>query len=153
MENLLLSVHNLLRWAVLIAGVWAFVAAVTGITGKKPFTANDNRIGLLFTLFMHLQILLGLLIYFVTSPMMKVIFNDFGAAMKNSEMRFWAVEHILAMIIAAVIITIGRSKSKKAADDLAKHKKAAIFYGIGLLLILMMIPWPFGAHIRPWLRF
>lgn len=153
METMLLSIHNFMRWAVLIAGIYACYRAFTGWQGKKPFTAADNKSSLLFTMFCHLQLVLGLVMYFVSSPMTKAAMQDLGAAMKNSELRFWAVEHPLMMIIALVLITIGRAKSKRMADAVAKHKTAFWFFAIGMLLMLAMIPWPFGAHPRPWFTF
>ena len=153
MENMFLSIHSLLRWGVLIFGFWAVIQSLIGWQMKKPFTSIDNKSGMLFTLFVHLQTLMGLFMYFFTSSITKSAMHDFGAAMKNSELRYWAVEHLSIMIIAVVLITIGRSKSKKAATDTLKHKKAFIFFGIGLILILTMIPWAFGSHPRPWFRF
>lgn len=150
---MLLSIHSLMRWIIVIAGIYACYRAFTGWQGKKTYTSADNKSSLIFTLFCHMQLLLGLLMYFATSHITKAAMNDFGAAMKNSELRFWAVEHPLMMIIALVLVTIGRSKSKRAATDLAKHKTAFWFFVIGLLLMLAVIPWPFGAHPRPWFTF
>jgi hypothetical protein len=153
MENMFLSVHNLLRWGVLIVGFYAVIKALIGWQGNKPFTNADNKTGMIFTLFVHLQTLVGLFMYFFTSSITKSAMQDMGGAMKNSELRYWAVEHLSIMLIAAVLITIGRSKSKRASTDILKHKKAFIFFGIGLILILSMIPWAFGSHPRPWFRF
>ena len=61
--------------------------------------------------------------------------------MKTKEVRLLAVEHPLMMIIAIVLITIGWSKHKKKTTDTAKFKMFAIFYGLGLLVILSRIPW------------
>lgn len=149
----MLNIHNLLRWAIVLAGIFAVYRALMGYRGKLDYTSTDNRSSLIFTLFVHLQIVLGLLMYFVSSPMTSAAMKNFGAAMKNSDLRFWAVEHPLMMIIAAVLVTIGRSKSKRALSALEKHKKAFWFFAIALLIILAMTPWPFGSHSRPWFRF
>ncbi len=123
MENMFLSIHNLLRWGVLIFGFWAIAKAFLGWQGKKSFTSADNKAGLLFTLFVHLQTLVGLFMYFVTSSITKTAMQDFGGAMKNSELRYWAVEHMSVLLIAVVLITIGRSNSKRASTDILKHKR------------------------------
>jgi len=136
----LLHTHNLFRWLVLIAAVLAVVFAFSGWIRKKEWKKTDNILGLLLTIFVDIQLRLGLILYFV-SPLTRVAFADFGAAMKNAALRFYAVEHILMMIVALVIIHIGRSKSKKASDTVKKHKAAAIFYTIGLIIILSAIPW------------
>jgi hypothetical protein len=80
-------------------------------------------------------------LYAFVSPVTKTAFNDFGAAMKNADLRFYAVEHILMMVIALVLVHIGRAKSKKDVAPWKKHRSAAIFYGIALLLVLAGIPW------------
>jgi uncharacterized membrane protein len=96
---------------------------------------------------------MGFIMYFLSSHITKSALNDFGAAMKNADLRFWAVEHPLMMIIAVVLVTIGRSKSKRATQDVSKHKTAFWFFAIAMLLMLSMIPWPFSAHPRPWFTF
>jgi hypothetical protein len=141
MYHYLLSFHSVLRWLLLAAALFAILRAVRGWTGDKPFTKIDDKAGMWLILFSHLQLVLGLLLYFVYSPIIQQAFSDFGAAMKNSDVRYWAVEHISVMIIAIAIIQIGRIRSKKATTDVSKHKRAAIFYIIGLLLILSRIPW------------
>jgi hypothetical protein len=137
----LLHTHNLFRWLVLIAMVLAVVFALIGWSGKRGWSKKDNITGLLLTVFMDIQFVVGMILYAFVSPKMKAVFNDFGAAMKNADLRFYAVEHISLMVIALVLVHIGRAKSKKAVPAWKKHKNAAIFYGIALLLVLAGIPW------------
>jgi len=80
-------------------------------------------------------------LYFFVSPLTKAAFANFGAAMKNADLRFYAVEHILMMLIALVVVHIGRSKSKKAKTPVQKHRISAIFYSVALILIIIAIPW------------
>ena len=107
----LLHTHNLLRWIILFTMLAALILAFTGWFGKKDWTKKDNLAGLLLTLFIDLQLVVGLFLYFFVSPFTKAAFADFGAAMKNSDLRFYAVEHLLLMIIALVLVHIGRIKS------------------------------------------
>ncbi len=137
----LLHSHNLLRWFVIIMMLLAVAFALYGWLGKKPFTRKDNITGLLLTISVDLQLLIGLILYLFVSPFTKAAFADFGAAMKNSVLRFYAVEHIMLMLIALILIHIGRVKTKKALTDVKKHRMAAIFYGIAFILILAGIPW------------
>ena len=137
----LLHTHNMFRWLVLIALVLAVLFAVTGWFGKREWNKRDNITGLLLTIFMDIQFLVGLILYAFVSPTTKVAFSDFGAAMKNADLRFYAVEHILMMVIALVLVHIGRAKSKKVIANWKKHRVAAIYYGIALLLVLAGIPW------------
>lgn len=137
----LLHTHNLFRWLVLLAALIAIALAFTGWFGKRNWKKADNISGLLLTIFVDIQLLVGIVLYAFVSPVTRSAFADFGAAMKNDTLRFYAVEHFVLMLVALVVIHIGRSKSKKAVDPVKKHRLAAIFYTIGLLLILAGIPW------------
>lgn len=113
--------------------------------GSKAFTAKDKKLGLFALIFTHSQFLIGLILYFI-SP--KVVFS--GAAMKDSALRFFLVEHILLMLVAVALITIGYSKSKKAELDSKKFKLTFWFFIIALVLILAGIPWPFQNYGTGW---
>jgi hypothetical protein len=143
MHNTLLLIHSLLRWAILLAGIWAVLRAFMGVSGKSAFTGADKKAGLFFMIFFDLQLVAGLLLYFVTSPIVKTALADMKFAMKESVLRFYAVEHITMALIAFVLVHIGYSKVKKATTDAQKHKTALIFFGIALLLVLLLTPWPF----------
>ncbi|WP_421976715.1 cytochrome B [Roseivirga seohaensis] len=137
MYNGLLHAHSGLRWIVLIL----LLTAIFNAFSKKKsgvWTAKDKKISLFAMVFTHVQLLIGLVLYFI-SP--KVNFVE--GFMKDDVLRFFAVEHILLMVVAIVLITIGHSKSKKAVTDAKKFGAIATFYLIGLILILASIPWPF----------
>lgn len=125
---------------------WAYLAllllliavfnTVIGIISKKEFTAKDRKIALFGLIGTHIQLVVGLLLYFV-SP----LGLDSLGQMKDAALRLTSLEHPLTNIIAIVLITIGWSKHKKAENSLAKFKSITIFYGLGLVLILSRIPW------------
>lgn len=142
----LLHTHNLFRWLVLLAILAAIIMAFAGWMNKRKWQKSDNIVGLLLMIFMDIQLLVGLILYAFFSPMTKAAFSDFGAAMKNPDLRFYAVEHILMMIVALVLVHIGRAKSKKALEPWKKHRAAAVYYTISLIVILAAIPWD-----RAWL--
>jgi hypothetical protein len=148
--NTLLIIHSLLRWAILLAGIWAVYRSWKGVSGKTPFTGADNKAGLFFMIFFDLQLLVGLILYF-TSSLVHSAMSNMSAAMKDGVLRFYAVEHITMAVIAFILVHIGRSKVKKAASDAEKHKKGLIFFGIVLILVLLLTPWPFRESGRPWL--
>ena len=138
--------HSGLRWIVLILALLAIVKAFMGMQKKSSFTNSDNKIGLMLISFMDIQLIIGLVLYVFGPWGFKNIQNmGMGEVRKNPYIRFFAMEHLVGMLIAIVVFHIGRSKSKKAIDDASKHKKAFIFYLIGLLIILASIPWPFKA--------
>lgn len=140
MYTALLHSHNLIRWILLILLILVLFRAWSGWLGKGSYHKIDKITGGILVGFTHLQLIVGLLLYFVFSPITQAAFQDMGAAMKDSSLRFYAVEHILIMIIAVVLIQLGRTFSKKATTDEEKHKKLAIFTTLALVLILSRMP-------------
>lgn len=128
--------HSYFAWAVL------FVVAVAVVLAGAAFISGQNRSNQKAALFAmiaaHIQLLLGLILYFVSPQGMD---NLSSAAMKDPFARLLAVEHPLTNIIAIVLITLGYSRAKKMASNAAANKTLFIFYGIALLLLLSRIPW------------
>jgi len=145
-----LHLHSVLRYVALLLLVIAIFNSFFAWMKKGSYDKKDNQIGLFTFICIHIQLLLGLGLYFI-SPYVR--FSDFGEVMKDPHLRFWTVEHITLMLIAIALITIGRSAVKKTSNPITKHKRIVIFYGIGLLLILAAIPWPFSAIARPFFSF
>jgi hypothetical protein len=131
----MIHAHSGLRLLILLFLLAAIVKSLMGWFGKKPFGKSDNLIAILLLSVTHLQIIVGIVVY-AMSDMVKAGLLDMSATMKNSGLRFWALEHGIVMLLVVVLITVGRVKSKKAATDELKHKKGAIFYLIALVLIL-----------------
>ena len=127
--------HSGLRYVVLAL---LLAAIFKTFSQKNTYTEGDRKLNLFTLIATHIQIVIGLVLYFVSE---KVAFTT--ETMSSSFLRFFAVEHVLGMILAAVLITIGHSKSKKAEDAASKNKKIALFYTLALVLILASIPWPF----------
>jgi len=152
MYPLMLVVHSLLRWVVLAAGLVAFGRALAGMRARRAWTAGDDRAGQVFVGTLDLQLLIGLVLYFGLSPITRAAIQDFGAAMGNSMLRFWAVEHILGMVIAVALAHVGRVRVRKTTDPVRRHKLAAIFFGLALIAILATIPWPGMPAGRPLFR-
>ena len=136
-----LHLHDTLRWLVLLSLVITLVKYAVGWLGSQRWQKTDNLLGIVFTSLMDLQLLTGLVLYFFLSPVTKLAMSDFGAAMKNSDLRFYSVEHFAMMLIAVVLVHIGRAKSKKAKTDSAKFKTATIFFLIAFVVMLAAIPW------------
>jgi len=132
----LLHTHSGLRWIALLLLVASVITALQKWQGQSGYTDGNRKLYLFTLISVHLQLVIGLILYFI-SP--KVDFS----MMSDKIYRFYTVEHITGMLIAIILITIGYSRSKRATDALTKQRLVAIFYGIGLLIILSMIPWPF----------
>lgn len=138
MYELLQKLHSWWAYLALIVLLIAVVNALIGYASKKSFESKDLRISLFALIFTHVQLLLGLAVFFVSQKGIKAF--GIEGAMKNPELRLTMLEHPLINIIAIALITIGWSKHKKVAQEL-KFRKILFFYGIGLLLILSRLPW------------
>ncbi len=128
--------HSYIAYLALILLVVASINAIIGMTSKKEFKDGDRKLSLFALIFTHVQLLIGIILYFV-SPMVQ----SFSVAMKDSTLRLYALEHPLINVIAVVLITIGWSKHKKATTSQAKFKSIGIMYALGTILILSRIPW------------
>ncbi|MBG8555538.1 hypothetical protein [Hymenobacter guriensis] len=149
MYSTVLLLHSWTRWLVLIFGLIALFRALSGWQGRKPYVGADNGMGAAFVGSMHLQLLLGIILYFI-SPWGAKAFETAGSAvMKDPTGRFFAVEHLVGMLLAVVAAQVGRTLSKKATDPVLKHKKAFIWFAVALLLVLLMIPWGIWNPARP----
>jgi hypothetical protein len=140
--NYTLVIHNILRWAVLLFGVWAVISALGAVISKRDYRNSDNKSSFFFMLSCDIQLLLGLILYF-TGMWFEKVKAGMGAVMKDPVDRFFAVEHALMMIIAWLLVHVGRSMVKRADTDAQKHKRTLVYFGIALIIILAMIPWPF----------
>ncbi len=134
MYSLLLATHSIVRYFLLILLVIVVVRSLQRWLNKSAYDKIDEKMSLTLFIFTHTQLLLGIILFFV-SPI--VIFS--GASMKDAIARYWLVEHNTGMIIAIVLITVARISSKKMTDAVTKHKRMFIFNAIALGIIVLMI--------------
>jgi len=146
----LLHIHSLLRYLILFFLVITVLKSFSGWFGKKQYLPGDKKMSLFTLITAHLQLVLGLVLYFI-SPNVQAGPANMGEAMKNPTLRFWAVEHISMMIIAIILITLGYSLAKRGKDDVTKHKRTAMFFLLALIVIFVAIPWPWSAVARGWM--
>jgi uncharacterized BrkB/YihY/UPF0761 family membrane protein len=140
MYGAVLVLHSWIRWIALVAGVGATLAALRGKTEGERSLAD--RWGLVLMITLDLQLLLGLVLYLALSPNMQEILNHFGASMKDPALRFWAVEHITAMMGAVILAHLGRVLARKAKASGAKRTRLMVCFGLATLLMLAGMPWP-----------
>lgn len=142
MHELLLLLHSWVRWVAVIGGV---LATVTAFSSTDP---KNNRWGLIFTIGLDVQFLVGLLLLMTSSA-----FSNMGETMRDATARFYAVEHPTMMIVALALAHVGRVMARKAATPASARTKSLIFFGLATLLVLAMTPWPFRLDARPLFRF
>ena len=136
MYQFLFGLHSGIRYIVILLFALALIMALVGLFGRRSYTEANRKVNLFSMISAHIQLLTGLILYFV-SP--KVMFSNMSAAMKDPVIRYWTVEHLVMMLFAVILITIGHSRSKKAIDAVNKHRAIALFYGLALLVILLAI--------------
>jgi len=141
-----------MRWAVILIGLAATLRAIAGAVGGRSWLAMDQRLTRIFVGLLDLQMLLGLALYFLFSPITKAALSDFSGAMGEPAMRFWAVEHWVGMVIGIALAHVGVARAKRMADGAIKHRVIATFFVLALIAILASIPWPGRVYARPLIR-
>jgi hypothetical protein len=150
--SIALQAHNALRWVVLISLLGTLVSAYSGLLSRRPYTKTDQTWRVVATSVVHTQLLIGFYLYAV-SPIIRYYWAEkpgFGTA---SEFPFFALIHLVFMLVAVVLMTVGSSKAKRQTVARQQFQTTATYFTVGLLLILLAIPWPFSPlAARPWLR-
>jgi len=151
----LLHLHSFLRWVIIVLAVVAIYRSYAGMKAGKVFSAGDKKTGLFLMIAAHTTLLVGLYLWIAGPWGLANIRNlGFGDVMKDKVYRFFAVEHIFGMLVAIVLITIGRGVAKKNIPDAAKFKRSFWLFLVALIIILATIPWPFREGIgagRGWI--
>jgi L-asparagine transporter-like permease len=143
--RILLHLHSVGRWIVLLLLVIAIFNSL--VAGKRPWIRTDARTGTILVIFADLMLLVGLAQWYWGPKGYNFIRDSgFSAVMKDSFQRFFAIEHITGMVIAIILVHIGKTQARKKISDKAKHRRTLIYYLIALIIILAVIPWPF-RHI------
>jgi hypothetical protein len=130
--------HSILRYFILLFAFIVVVQSLMGMVGKKKFKAINKQSALVLLIFCDLQLVLGLLLYYLTG-----MANFFSSpdVMKDPVKRFWAVEHGVGMIVAIILVHAGYSVTKKLMDDDRKFKRLFWCVLAALVIILATIPW------------
>ena len=137
---ILLGIHNLNRWLVLLSGLWALLQNIPGLGGQRPFTPAERRPVSIFMGTLHLQVVLGLIMFAVMGMLNSPAFASSRPSFQ------W--EHFGLGVLAAVFATIGNRQARSAPTDQAKYRAAALWCGLALLSILLAMPWA-----RSWIPF
>ena len=152
MYSTLLSLHSLGRWFVLASLLFAIFRAYNGWLSQKQFSKFDDFIRHWAATIVYIQLVLGLWLYFV-SPIINYFLHNYNEGVHQREIRFFGMEHSLMMLTAIVVITIGSARAKRKKTDTEKFKTMAVWFSVGLLIILTSIPWPFSPLVsRPYYR-
>ncbi len=142
MYSILLPLHSLVRWFVLASLLFAIFRAYKGWFSNAAFSTFDNALRHWTATIVHIQLMLGLTLYYI-SPIIDYFLHHFKEAVHQRDIRFFGMEHSLMMLTAIIVISIGSAKAKRKQTDREKFKTMAVWFTIGLLIILSSIPWSF----------
>jgi hypothetical protein len=140
MYPVLLAIHNIFRWVVVIMALVALFRAYSGWLGKREWVPADRAVGSFFAVSLDIQLLLGLLLYFLGS-WFGALTADFGGAMRSDVLRFFTLEHAFYMILAVIVVHVGSVLARRAPESLFKHRRAAIAYSLVALFLIVGVPW------------
>jgi len=141
MYNTVKTLHSFWAYLVLLILILATINAIIKFIGKKEYHAKDFRLSLFTLIVMHIQLLIGIVLFFASDYLSLIREMGMSSIMKNSSLRSNIIEHPIIMILVVILITIGYSKHKKKLTSTSKFKTIAIFYTLSLLLVLAKIPW------------
>ena len=131
--------HSGLAYLALLALVLVIIWALVGALSGRDFQEKDRKIALIAFILCHIQLLVGLILYFVSSIGFSLLAG--GGTMSDATARLTALEHPLINILAIVLISVGFIRAKKLESSTAKFRSIYMMYAVGLLLILSRIPW------------
>jgi hypothetical protein len=135
------GLHNILRWVVVLGGLYAIVTSLQGLLNKGAWTDTNKRAGLIFTSALNTQFILGIILYVVSPYINGLIKAGMGNVMSDQQSRFFLIEHAFSMILALVAAQLGYSLARRAKTDRAKFVRSSIGYVLAALLIAYAIPW------------
>ncbi len=141
MYKVILLIHQYLGWITIVIGFLAVARAWNRIIFRKWWSRTDTAAGIVFTVSSDLQLTAGIILYAGLSPVTKAAFMDFGNALDDPAVRFFAVEHAIAMLLAVILVHAGSSLARKAQFAARKHRISAFFYTIALIIMILRIPW------------
>ncbi len=150
--GIVLFLHSSLRWLVLIVSVLLCARSFTAWRNRRSWEPADERLHVALVATFDTQLALGLLLYIFLSPLLWTFFANLSADIKDPTLRFFGLEHEIAMLAATTIVHIGRARSKRAMTDTLRHRSVWITTLLALLLLIVAIPWPGLPHGRPLLR-
>lgn len=144
--------HSVVRWLVLLSLIYAIYRAYKGYFKNLTFSKHDNLVRHWTATIAHIQLIIGIVLY-TQSPIIKYFWGNFNLAIKNIDTTFFSLIHLILMVTAIMLLTIGSAFSKRKSTDKAKFKTILIWFSIALIIIFIAIPWPFSPLAnRPYIR-
>lgn len=143
MYSTLLTLHSLVRWVVLAFLVYSIYRAFMGYNQNRPFSKTDNAFRHWTATVAHIQLMIGIILY-TQSPIIKYFWTDAKTGLRNLDLTFYGLIHIVLMLTAIVVLTIGSALAKRKPSGKEKFKTMLVWFSIALMIIFMAIPWTFS---------
>ena len=150
MFSFLIYSHSFFRWLVLVFLILAIWRSARGYFYGTVFSATDNRIRHWTATVLHIQLVIGMLLYF-KSPVVNHFWGN--AREDHGDFSFFALIHSTLMFTAVIMATLGSSFARRKPKDSDKFKTMLVWFALALTVILIAIPWPFSPLAsRPYIR-
>ena len=144
--------HNSFRWLVLVSLLLGLIVAYKGYLAKAVFSKTDNLVRHWTATIAHIQLVIGMVLYF-KSPLMQYFWTNFKTAIYDFQLMFFGLIHSLLMLFSVILITMGSALAKRQETDTAKFKTMMVWYTLAFILIFIAVPWPFSPLAnRPYFR-
>ena len=152
MYQALIFLHSFFRWLVVLSLLFATYRAAMGYISGKRFGNLDNIIRHSTATIAHIQLLIGIVLYY-ESPVIRYFWKNTATVLPDLNISFFALVHLLLMLTAITLITIGSALAKRRDTDKEKFRTMLIWFAIAFTLIFIAIPWPFSPLAsRPFIR-
>lgn len=147
-----LFAHSYLRWIIVIVSVFLCIRSFIAWRSQRDWEQGDERLHVALVATFDMQFAIGLLLYVFLSPLPWAFFADLSSNIKEPTLRFFSLEHVIVILVATVLVHIGRVQSQRAATDNLRHRRVWTTTLFALLLVCAAIPWPGLRYGRPLLR-
>lgn len=152
MYTVVLVLHSWVRWIALVAGFGATLAAMREAS-PTPGGSRAERWGLFLMMALDIQMLLGLFLYFGLSPFTAEARTNFGGAVRDPQLRFWALDHLATMFLAVILVHAARVLARTAKTPQSRRARLLVCFGLATFAMLFGMPWPGLPNGRPLFRF
>jgi len=152
MYQVLVLCHSIVRWFLVIALIYSILTALRGYCQQQKFSKIDDIARQGTVTVAHIQLVIGIILY-TQSPFIKHFWQNTQEGARNLEATFFSIIHLIFMLLAIVLMTIGSAMVKRTSTDKQKFKVMLVWFSIALFIILIAVPWPFSPFAkRPYLR-
>ena len=136
LEFMLLMAHHLLFFVLFLMLLISIIRSFIVGFMNKNLDFKKSKILSITILTAHLQLVFGVILF----SQFAFSVSDFTSIMQDSILRFKYIEHPSIMLLAIIILSIGRVKAKKMEDTKQYARTIFTYFLIAFILILLRVP-------------